>query len=70
MSWKRDRIEELGKLEKLLWNVSSLNNGNHFIEHVGEAVKIAKELRDSDISKPRESFLTFLIKQANSEATQ
>lgn len=59
--WTKDRREELSELRTLLFEVQSINSGSHCLERIKKCMEIAERLTRSDLDKPRESFLNFLI---------
>lgn len=62
--WPADRRAEIGKLERLLNIVTSLNSSTNFLSNAQKAIDIAEELREFNIDSGRPSFVHFIVEKA------
>ena len=58
--WTEDRVQDLKQLERLVDCAGGLNNGNGIVQRITLCENLARNIRESDLSKPRRSFMQFL----------
>lgn len=58
--WDETRCEELSVLERLIREVSAINNGNRCLERIGECIALAEKLSRTDYENSHKSFQQFL----------
>jgi len=63
--WPPERREQLKVLDRLLRETSSIDDGNHCLMRIAECIAMAKDLSASNLFDGRDSFMTFLIKEAH-----
>lgn len=62
--WPKDRIDDLIALRVLIREVGTINNGSHCLQRIARCIELAEALDKTDYLTGRESFITFLEKQA------
>lgn len=62
--WPEDRRMELVELRDMLWESQGLNNGSNFMNKLDRAIKVADRLTRTNLGTGRDSFCSFLEKEA------
>jgi hypothetical protein len=58
--WDAARFSELGTLQRLVREVSTINRGNHCLERIAECIELAEKLDATNFRTGRRSFIGFL----------
>lgn len=62
--WDDSRLDELDALEKLLRELTVINNGSGCLQRITNCIEIAERLASTDWDLRRPSFISWLNQQA------
>ena len=65
--WDTKRKDQLKTLQSMLLKLGALNQGSGFMDKLSDCITEAKRLTDFSLTKADQSFVSFLIEQANRE---
>ena len=65
--WDNSRLKELQVLEKLLWELQTIDRGSGCFDRIKWCINSARTLTKIDLSKGRISFLRFIESECNKD---